>query len=188
MALLNKGKKYGCKTTIGGIKKVYLATFVHYSRNEFSFDGLVLTSIPTTFIYDFELDGDGNTFNQTTDGQSYDQNLNLEFKKQDLTTTKLMESLNYLDYRALVEDRNGNYFLFGLDNGLTSEGLEITTGGNVNDFNGYRIRFKGREKHPVPFVLDPFDNGFIVVEGQDYYQFQDLEAFLFQDGGEYQFN
>ncbi|MFS4469108.1 hypothetical protein [Maribacter sp. 2210JD10-5] len=188
MALITSGKRAGCKTTIGGIKLVYLATFVPYQRNEFGLDGTVLTSIPETFIYRFELDGDKNSFSQSYDGKSYSQSLSLEFKKQDVTTSKLSESLNYLDYRALILDRNGDYYLLGLENGLTSTGIQITSGGSTSDFNGYSISFNGKERLQALHVIDPFNNGFIEVDGEDFYQFQNLETFCFQDGELYQFN
>ena len=187
--LINSGRKTFCKSSQGGIRKVYLAGFVPYQRNRFEFDGTVLTSIPTTYVYEFELIGSGNRFSSSFQGDSYNQSLNLEFKKQDLETTIQMESLNYMELRALVLDNNGNYFIFGLDNGLTSNSLNIVSGGAKTDFNGYRMTLEGKEKHSTPFVLNPFEIGFVLAdENQDFYQFQDLSTFLFQDGTPYYFN
>lgn len=189
MSLINSGRKTFFKSSQGGIRKVYLSGFVPYQRNQFSFNGNVLTSIPTTFVYEFELNGSGNRFTSSFQSDSYNQTLNLEFKKQDLETTIQMEALNYMELRALILDNNGNYLLFGLDNGLTSDGLNIVSGGARADFNGYRLTLQGKEKHQTPFVLNPFEIGFILAEeNEDFYQFQDLEAFLFQDGTPYYFN
>ncbi|QLG46059.1 hypothetical protein [Costertonia aggregata] len=189
MALLTSGKRYGCKDSNGGIKKIYLAAFVPYSRNLFGFDGVLLTSIPTTFVYAFEMIGDNNSFQQSYDGIGYSQTLNVEFKRQDVDTAIQMQSLNYIELRALILDKNDNYLVFGLDNGLTSDSLEILTGNSRSEFNGYRMIFTGKEKHTSPFVLDPFNNGFIEVdEEDDFYQFQNLEAFMFQNGEQYYFN
>lgn len=187
--LINSGRRNHCKNSLGGIRKVYLAAFVPYHRNEFEFDGLVLQSMPVTYVYAFELVGSNNTFSNSYNGERYSQTLSLEFKKQDFQTTVQMASLNYLELRALILDNNGNYLVFGLDNGLTSNSLEILTGGSRGEFNGYRIQFSGSEKHTAPIVLDPFNIGFIEVGDQtDFYQFQDLSAFLFQDGTPYYFN
>lgn len=187
--LLSSGRKTFCKSSQGGIRKVYLAGFVPYQRNGFSFSGTVLTNIPTTYVYEFELNGSGNRFSSRFQGDSYNQTLNLEFKKQDLQTTIQMQSLNYMELRALILDNNGNYLVFGLDNGLTSDGLNIVSGGAKGDFSGYRLTLNGQEKHIAPFVLNPFEIGFVLADdNQDFYQFQDLTAFLFQDGTPYYFN
>jgi hypothetical protein len=187
--LLNSGWKVPCKDTLGGMRKVYLAAYAYYPRSEFGFNGSVLTSIPTTFVHEFELDGSNNSFNDRFDGESYIQSLNIQFKKKDLATTIQMEKLNYLELRALVLDRNGNYLVLGLENGLSCDSLDIETGGSKSDFNGYKLSLSGKEQYSAPIVLDPFDNGFIVDEGEtDFYQFQNLEAFHFQDGTIYEFN
>tara|TARA_R110002051_G_scaffold324800_2_gene423820 strand:+ start:325 stop:897 length:573 start_codon:yes stop_codon:yes gene_type:complete len=187
--LINSGRKNFCKSSQGGIKKVYLAGFVPYTRNEFGFDNLVLAYIPTTYVYEFELIGNNNTFSNSYNGESYTQSLNVEFRKQGLQTTKQMESLNYMELRALILDNNGNYLVFGLDNGITSSSLEIVTGGSKGEFNGYRLQFSGMEKHTSPLVLNPFEIGFVLAEeNADFYQFQDLSTFLFQDGAPYYFN
>lgn len=187
--LLTSGWKVPCKDTLGGMRKVYLAAYTFYTRGEFGFDGSVLTSIPTTFVHEFELNGSNNSFSDRYDGESYSQSLTLEFKKKDVETSFEMERLNYLELRALVQDRNGNYLVLGLENGLTCDSLDIITGGSKSDFNGYRLSLSGKEQLAAPIVLDPFDNGFIIDEGEtDYYQFQNLEAFHFQDGTIYEFN
>jgi hypothetical protein len=174
---------------MGGIRKVYLAAYTYYPRGMFGFDGSVLTSIPATFVHEFELNGSNNSFNDNYDGESYSQSLTLEFKKKDAETSFEMERLNYLELRALVLDRNGNYVVLGLDNGLSCDSLDIDSGGSKSDFNGYKLSFSGKEQHPAPLVRDPFENGFIIEDGiTEYYQFQNLVAFHFQDGTIYEFN
>lgn len=190
MCLITSGRNIpSCKDTVGGIKRVYLANFVSYYRHEFGFDGNVLTSRPTTFVYAFDLIGNNNSFNERFDGEKYEQTLTMEFQKQDSMTSKQMEAINYIEAFALIEDRNGNYFLYGLDNGLSGSSLEIVSGGQQSEFTGYKLRLTGTEKYSAPYVLDPFDNGFIIDDGEnDYYQFQNLETFHFQDGTIYEFN
>ena len=186
---ISRGRYDNCKNTIGGLSKLYLAQFTPYRRNAFGFNGNVLTSIPTTFVHLFELTGN-NTFSQSKNGDGYDQTLSVEFRKIDVQTTLQMMTLNYIELRALVEDRNGNWFILGLENGLESEGLTIDTGDSKSAFNGYRMTLKGKEVLSVPYVLDPFTNGFIDVTDptNEYYQFMDFQAFQFQDGEVFQFN
>ncbi|WP_136465531.1 hypothetical protein [Flagellimonas onchidii] len=186
---ISRGRKDGCKDSIGGLQKLYLAQFTPYRRNAFGFNGNVITSIPTTFVHLFELTGN-NTFSQSRNGDGYDQTLTVEFRKLDVQTTLQMMTLNYIELRALVQDRNGNWFILGLENGLESEGLTIETGDSRSSFNGYRMTLKGKETLSVPFVSDPFTNGFIDVSDPttEYYQFQDYQAVQFQDGEFFLFN
>ncbi|KKN02783.1 hypothetical protein LCGC14_1114210 [marine sediment metagenome] len=145
--------------------------------------------MPTTFVHQYEILGAANTFTVNFDGDSYAQSINLEFPKQQVGNTLNFERLSQLEVRILIQDNNGTWTVYGLDNGMNCDGLDIVSGGSKGEFNGYRMRFSGKEKHGTPIVLDPFSNGFIVVdEEEDFYQFQNLEAFMFQDGTLYEFN
>lgn len=48
---------------------------------------------------------------------------------------------------AVVEDKNGNYWLYGRVNGLMREGGTAKSGMNSGDRNGYEITLAGEEKN-----------------------------------------
>ena len=184
--LINRNRKVPCKGTQGGLKRVYITAFEPYSRAQYSVLDGELLNFPQTFVQTFELSGSSNSFSERYDGEKYTQTLTLKFPKSDSESNMQMETLNYMEWRIIVQDRNDNYFILGLDNGLTSDGLSVSSGAAHADFNGYDITFSGLEKHRAPSIQDPFTIGFL--EAGEIFQFQDLVQFQFQDGEPYQFN
>ena len=187
-ALLTKGRKDNCKNAVGGIKTVYFSPFQYFSRNRFIIDGVTLVTIPASIIYLFEVSGNANSFAQNYDGAGfYNQSLNIQFSKQDLESKEIMESLQYMEYRIILELNDGSYRILGLENAMTCESLNITTGETKTAFAGYSLQFSGKERLSALYVDDLTDAGFLTPEDALYYQFQDFSLFNFQDGSNYEF-
>ena len=51
-----------------------------------------------------------------------------------------------------VEDRNGNFFLCGLEHGMEVTGGSIATGTAFGDLSGYSLTLTGQELEPANFI------------------------------------
>ena len=62
----------------------------------------------------------------------------------------------------MVEDYNGNVFLYGKENGCDIMGGTVNTGTSEGDLNGYTLTIMGKERYSAPILEDftdyPFDN------------------------------
>lgn len=141
-----------CKDAIGGVNKIYLFSWVKYSRSQIGISGNLLTSFPTSDIYEFETIGDVQ-FNEDTqedDGGKF-YNISLSFKIGNYSD---IEKLLKRNVRAIILDRNGNYRLLGAFNGLFCAKVSKETGSNKSDFNGFKIDFEGKELRESLFFDD----------------------------------
>ena len=160
------GRKEVCNNLIGGIRKVYFMDFVKYParRIELNSDKTQLLSFPITIIYEVELRTDTDFSQQLTNEEgriSYEQSIELALKKDSITTLREIRTLSKKELRLIAEDRNGNYFVMGLFNGVNVTGYNRTTGGAKADFNGYNITFEATERMLSPFINSLEDTGFI---------------------------
>jgi hypothetical protein len=156
---ITAGRLEPCKNTIGGLKNVY---FINYAGEApFTILNGEVTAIDTitvTAAYKYELRADGNTFEEAfasdknTGVTLFTQSLNLVLKKQDTQTHNEVRLLANGRPQVVVEDRNGNFMLAGLSEGMDVTGGSIVTGGAKADFNGYNLTFTAEEKEPSPFL------------------------------------
>ena len=58
-----------CKSTLGGLKKIYLFPFVKYNRSQIIINGMELIEFPSTGIVEFDVIG---SYNQTSDVEGGD--------------------------------------------------------------------------------------------------------------------
>lgn len=80
---------------------------------------------------------------------SYEPGIDFTIKK--LTTTVIQE-LHLVAQNVLtmmVEDINGDYWLFGKDNGMDLLTWTTESGTAITDFNGQKLSFKGKEIAPI---------------------------------------
>lgn len=160
---------------IAGVKTLYVFSYVKYPRSQIGVNDNILTSFPSTDIYEFQTVG-GVSFDESItedDGGKY-YDINLSFK-----THKLINPLSIVnkDIRAIVLDNNGNYRLLGNYNGLTNESFKKTTGQGKSDFNGYEFTFKGKELRESFFIND------LNILTQFYYLQQENDYYLLQENG-----
>jgi hypothetical protein len=147
------------KNTIGGLKSVY---FIPYAGEApYTITDSLVTAIDTltvTAAYKYDLRADGNTFEEpfasdkNTGVTLFSPALNLVLKKQDTQTHNEVRLLANGRPQIVVEDRNGNFYLVGVSDGMDVTGGSIVTGGAKGDFNGYNLTFTGEEKAPSPFL------------------------------------
>lgn len=150
---VTKGRREPCNDNIGGIRNIYLATYVeHNVRDVQGYRTQNITSYPSTQVYKYE--GQNKTFveNLNEDG-SYNQEVGLRLIKQDLATAQLLSLLIKNKVIAVIEDRLGRFRVAGCLNGLDAE-INATVGSSKVDFNGYDLTLIGVEEFQAPFIVD----------------------------------
>lgn len=150
MEILN-GINRSCKG-LAGVSKLFLFSYVKYSRSQIEIDNNILVSFPVTELHEVETVGSvdfSEESNEDDGGVFYD--INLSFKTN--TFDNPLKIVNK-DVRAVVLDNNGNYRLLGVFNGLTNESFSKTTGRSKTDFNGYEFKYSGKEQRESLFIND----------------------------------
>lgn len=141
-----------CKNSIGGVNKVYLFSWVKYSRSQIGINGNILTSFPQNDVFEFATIGEVSFTedSQEEDGGKF-YNISLSFQIGNYFD---IEKLLKKNVRAVILDRNGNYRLLGTFNGLFCTKVSKETGSNKSNFNGFKIDFDGKELRESLFFTD----------------------------------
>lgn len=156
--LLTRGFEKDCRDSVGGIKTVYLANWsevTNYTETDGEITAMTLSS--GSFFHEYQLRRQTSSFTETYEGSEENGTL---FHEQEVTVilTRLeaakrneMYLMGKGDVVLTAEDNNGNYIVFGLDNGLTLGG-QATSGTAFGDLSGYELTFTGQEKFPARFT------------------------------------
>jgi len=156
--LISTGRALPCKSSVGGLKAVYFASYgtlgdVTLTAGEVT----AISGTPTLYKYDIK----GNSSFETTINSSrengttfYSQTLNLTLPVLDKETQEQIKLLAAQNPHVIVEDYNGNFLLIGLENGAEVTGGTIVTGAAMGDLSGFTLTMEGQEKAPAPFVVD----------------------------------
>jgi len=156
---LTQDIELGCRDSVGGIKRVYIAQLEHKNTLTVS-SGTVSTFTLIEgnqfWIYDFRKQtgnavetGTGSTENGSV---FYSQTVTFPIDKMQASLREELALLIQNRVMIIVLDRNGKYHLFGKDNGLDLNTLEANTGTAMGDRNGYTLTFNGAEEDPAPEV------------------------------------
>ena len=145
-----------CKDSVGGVKEVYLFSYINYPRTQLVINDNELQRFPKTTTYKME-----GLFNasftdsatETEAGYEYTPTLNLTFSKLDTyyNFTKVVQGV----VRALVLDNNDTWHLLGVYNGLDVSNYGRQSGSSKSELNGTTITLTGRERVQAPTVKTP---------------------------------
>lgn len=150
----------GCKGGASGIKKVYITEFENNTGTGATFTataGIVTAYTLATgkkyrvYALDKEMGmyTSPGTYTPASGTISYEPQIDFTIKK--LTTTVIQEihlvAQNVLT--MMVEDINGDYWLFGKDQGMDLMTWATESGTALTDFNGHKLSFKGKEITPI---------------------------------------
>ncbi len=132
-----------CKNSIGGLKNLYLGNFID---NPFTVTDSVATAINVaiTEVYKYEIDGDtqGVTEDFVSDratGTSVNtQTLTAVLKQIKADKSAELNTLVYGKTFVVAEDRNGEFLVLGIDDGMDFS-ISSTTGQAKTDLNGYTL-------------------------------------------------
>ena len=161
------GRLEACKDAISGLLNIY---FINYGDLPAITSGNptydtgdnsdVITSwTPASAIslYKYELKG-ANGFDQTIQTSRdngttfFEQVLTVQLKKQDPATHKNVKLLAYGRPRIVVETRDHQFFLAGLEQGCDVTAGNVASGTAMGDFNGYNLTFTAMERIPANFL------------------------------------
>lgn len=187
MSILTKGRtEIACRDNIGGIRYVYLFKWYDYTFTEIQdVRSGEITVFPETTLYRFDIEN-GNfteTINNDENGINYSQSLNFTLKKQDLFTTNELNVLTKIDFRYIVEFNDGSLKMGGAIHGANISSLELVSGGNKQDLNGYNLTIESNERYKAPYLEDisvvTHDVSYFFQNGLNFV-FQDIDNFIFQ--------
>lgn len=153
--LINSGRTIPCKDTLGGLVAAY---FINYVSDAFTVvDGeATAINVSVTESFKYELRNDGNIFTESpvsdkNSGTTVNtQTLTLALPKLDKDTSLQVDLLAKGRPIVVVQDRNGNYKVVGLSEGMDLTGSDINSGGSHSDFNGYSLTFSSMEGSTAP--------------------------------------
>lgn len=145
---ISSGYSLDCKDSMGGIKSVYFSVFENVS-------GVTSSAGTATAIakanggrfYKYNLQRATAMWEEVyTDDpaqgtQFHVQNLNIVLNKMMAATSVQIKTLAQNRLMAVVEDKNGKYWLLGQENGLDRSGGKSGSGTAGGDRNGYEINF-----------------------------------------------
>lgn len=145
---LTQGYSLSCRDSAGGIKSVYFIEFENVT-------GITAASGTVSAIsranggkfYKYNLQratanwseaGNDSAENGTS---FYVQTLVIILNKMQAATSQEIKLLAQNRLIAIVEDRNGKYWLLGQENGLERNGSTHSSGTAMGDRNGYELTF-----------------------------------------------
>lgn len=143
-----KGLETGCKDSLGGIKKIWVANFddVAYEMEKDDQDqplGVVKPTATAAFkVFKFRRNVSSMTSNlqvSDTAGNSFQTDVVLQFMKQE--TKKRIELMGLFmgETKVIVKDGNDKYWALGYDYPIEASAGDAITGTASTDLNGYDI-------------------------------------------------
>ena len=155
---LTNGRLEVCKTAVGGIDAIY---FINYGdMGAITYDAINTDSIETvagvTSLFKYELKGT-NSFEQTItssreNGTTFvEQTLTFTIKNLTELAHKEMKLLSFGRPHVLVQTRNNQFFLAGLEHGMDVTTGLIANGTAMGDLSGYTMTLVGQENLAANF-------------------------------------
>lgn len=175
---IEQGRKKKCKGTLGGVRSVFIAPYKKVLRSQIVTNGVEVTGFPVTFIYEFVVLGDLNftqNENQNEGGKFQEISLSLNFKGVNAFDNSRFQKMINRDYFIVILDRNGNYFLAGLNNGLSCDTLKCGS----DDI--YSVSFSGQEIEKAPFCNKLIEEEILIPIEKFYYIWQNNDNRIFQN-------
>jgi hypothetical protein len=173
---LSLGRIEPCKDVVGGIQAVY---FLNYQNLTVTYDVTNTDAIDTLgsglTAYKYELKGTSSFEQAITSSRDngttfFDQTLNLTLHKLSKQSHKEIKLMAYGRPIVIVEDRNSNFFVAGLEHGCEVTGGTIVTGAAMGDMSGYTLVLNGQEQLPANFLDGTLSAAGIttIVSGTDF--------------------
>ena len=155
--LATTGRNKVCRSTVGGLRAVYLGNGVDFATGIATTDGVV-TTLPEATVYKYDLESQHGHGSLTQPAQISPENHTVFYQP---AVMMMLPHLTGADQRELsdvtasnslyvfAEDNQGNVWM--LENAQVTA-LDAPSGQNMGDFNGYNITFTANMKY-LPYVL-----------------------------------
>lgn len=151
----------GCKDSMGGIKKVYIAKSDDIgvmSLSDNMIDNIEMKNSATFKTYEFRKGTSSMSTTLTTDEAagtlSFQTDVSLQFSKMDTSKRLEIMALSVDSVVVIVEDSNGKCWFLGYDFPVTATTATANTGTAFGDFSGYNITLTDNSKE-LPYEVDP---------------------------------
>jgi hypothetical protein len=163
---LTSGYALGCRNSVGGIKNVRLAALagtVVSTNGSGTVSGV--TTSPASGFYLFELPKQTSQFTETITGSTengtifYQQDLQIVLNRMSVALRNQIRLLAQQRLVAIVEDRNGVYWMLGSQSGLELNTGTSQTGTAMGDRNGYDLTLTALEEQPMLLVTGSIVSG-----------------------------
>jgi hypothetical protein len=149
----------GCKDSMGGIKKVYIAKFEDVSLmgiTDNMIDDISMKNSATFKTYEFRKGTSSMSTTLTTDEAagtlSFQTDVSLQFSKMDTSKRLEIMALCVDSVVVIVEDSNGKCWYLGYDFPVTATTATANTGTSFGDFSGYNITLTDNSKE-LPYEV-----------------------------------
>ena len=148
---LTLGRNEECKSNIGGIDAIYFVNFGEMGNITVGTDDDVTDADGTFSAYKYSVKSTATNFEQTINssrdnGTTFiSQVVNMTLKGLSKTDNKELKLMAWGRPQVIVEDRNGNAFLFGLERGSEVTGGTAVSGGAMGDLSGYTLSLTAEE-------------------------------------------
>ena len=123
------GISYSCENSMGGIKKVLMASYVEDAYDVDATNGVISGVTSAATFYDYALRKNTSDYGFETQGEngnkSYVTTVNLKFPKMDAAKRLELDKLSKGDILVIVVDNNGKYWALGKD---TAASLAVSGG------------------------------------------------------------
>lgn len=156
---LTQGYSLGCRDSAGGIKSVYFIEFENVSGiTESAGTVSAIAKANGGRFYKYNLQRATGSWEEAYNDSAengtvfHTQTLTVILNKMQASTSQEIKLLSQNRLLAVVEDRNGKYWLLGDENGLQRNGGSATSGTAMGDRNGYTLTFTTENVDPAPEV------------------------------------
>jgi len=153
---LTQGYSIDCKDSAGGVKSVYFIEFGNVSGiTESAGTATAISKANNGVFYKYNLQRATASWEEAyndspENGSSFNtQTLNIVLNKMQAATSQEIKLLAQNRLIAVVEDKNGKYWLLGQEHGLDRSGGRAGSGTAMGDRNGYEITFISENKAPA---------------------------------------
>lgn len=164
--LLTSGIAKGCKDNMAGIKTVYLTNSINVTAISPVPDGtspadvgvidtITMAASPNQYFYEFTPNKMSSNWVENIQSNvqngtiAYEQVLTIILGKNEATKRNQIKLIGQAEVVAIVEDRNGKYWLLGEENGLELTGGNSASGTALTDLNGWSLTLTGQEHDPA---------------------------------------
>ena len=162
---LTQGYTLDCRDNVGGVKEVYITELVNMNTPTITSGTVTSITMHTgTQFWKYQLEKETSSLvehiitNDANGTVHYEQALDFSIRKLQANWRNEIRLLAQNRLAIIVLDRNGKYWLCGMNNGAELQNSDTLTGKGMGDFNGYQLKFLGKEEQPMPqVVLSSFD-------------------------------
>jgi hypothetical protein len=166
---LTAGFMLECKSTIGGIKAIYLQQHADF-LSDVTIDANTeeVSALPVVDVYKYICPKHTGSFTEEVASSVengtifYTQTVTATFFALTAARRKQLELVAKNRLVVFVQDNNDNIWMVGKADGAEVTAMTTATGVAKGDLNGYTITFTAEEGHKAyrleSFINNPFDN------------------------------